>query len=186
MPLTDTDRLSTPNDMAELLKRLTAIVRDVETLSDNAQQRFWDDVNGSLQEIPAEELRLNDVVSMRSVNVLYSILSTICGPQLAEMVNGATKEYYESLISQMKEVTHRAWDAFLEPKLDAAKDTGVTVVSVSLASNNNLAGGIIRRVEGTAKLLKLTDPRPDSKTEHYFSSKDIIVMEIVRSSPPEA
>jgi len=183
--MTDTDRLSTPNDMVDLLKRLTTVVRDIEAVPDNAQQRFWDEVDHSLRETPAEDLRLDDAVSMRTVHMLYNILSTICGPQLAEMVNGATKEYYESIISQMKEVTHRPWDAFLDQKFDGTKGTEhegcLAVDAVSLHTTDNIGRGLLRYVAGDSKLLMLTT---DLGRERYFSSKDIIMMEFDRS--PEA
>lgn len=185
MPMTDTDHLSTPTDMADLLKDLTTIMRDVETLPDTAQLRFWDDVNHNLQTIPEDELLLGDVISMRSVNVLYSILSTICGPKLAEMVNGATKEYYESIIAQMKEVTHRPWDAFLDQKFDETKGTEhegcLAVAAVSLHTIDAIGRGLLRYVAGDSKLLRLTT---DTGKERYFSSKDIIMMEFDQPSEP--
>lgn len=180
--MTDTDRLSTPNDMTELLKHLTTIVRDVEAVPDNAQQSFWDEVDHSLRETPAEELRLDDAVSMRTVHMLYGILSTICGPQLAEMVNGATKEYYESIIAQMKEVTHRPWDAFLDQKFDETKGTEhegcLAVAAMCLHTTDDIGRGLLRHVDGDSKLLMLTN---DGGRERYFSSKDIIMMEFDRS-----
>lgn len=186
--MTDTDRLSTSADMVDLLKHLAKIMRDVEALPDNAQQRFWDDTNHGLEAIAAEEFRLEHTLTASSVRVFYNILATMCGPQLAEMVNGASKEYYESIISQMKEVTHRSWDTFLDQKLDETKDTdheGVAVVSVRLATINDIGGGLLKRVEGVSKLLKLTDTRLADKTECYFSSKDIILMEFARTHTPE-
>jgi hypothetical protein len=189
MPMTDTDHLSTPTDMVEILKRLTKLMRDVEALPDNAQQRFWDDTEHSLEAISSEDLRLDGAASARSVSVLYNILVAVCGQQLAEMVNGATKEYYESIISQMKEVTHRSWDTFLDQKFDETKGTdheGSVGASVALHTLNNIGIGILKRVEGTSKLLSLTDVTPDSNKTRYFSSKDIIMMEFTRRTPPSA
>jgi len=181
MTMTDADHLSTPVDMVELLKRLTKIMRDVETLPDVAQQRFWDDTEHHLQETPAEDIRLANV-GARSVTVLYSILVSMCGPKLNEMVNGATKEYYEGLVSQMKAMASCEWDLFLDQKFDETKGTdheGSIIASVTLRTVGAVVWGTLRRVDGDSSLLKLTT---DDDREHYFLSKDILKVEITK--PP--
>jgi hypothetical protein len=189
MTITDTDHLSTPADMVEIVKRLAKFMRDVETLPDNAQQRFWDDTEHSLETITSEDLHLDGAVSARSVSVLYNILVAVCGPQLSEMVNGATKEYYESLITQMKEMAEREWDAFLDQKFEETKGTGhegCITTSLALRTLNNIGRGTLKRVDGSPKLLKLTDEGPchDGELERYFSSRDIIMMEFTRPLKP--
>jgi hypothetical protein len=190
MQMTDTDRLSTPADMVDLLKRLPAIIRDVEALPDNAQQGFWEDVDHSLQAIPAEDLRLNETVSLRSVHALYNILSAICGPRLAEMVNGEAKEYYERLLTQMQEMTQRPpWEVFLDQKFDETKGTAhegsLAVTMVVLASIKNIGSGVLRRVGCDSKLLTLSIATVvnDSEVtkERYFTTRDIIMMELAQS-----
>ena len=183
MPMTDTDRLSTPADMAELLKRLSKIMRDIEALPDSAQQRFWEDTSHKLETGSTEDLRLNDV-GMRTVTTFYNILVWMCGPKLAEMVNGETKEYYERLLSQMKVATHCEWDAFLNQLFDETKGTdheGSITATVALRTINSLGCGTLRRVDSESSLLKLTDMRPDTDKERYFSSKDILTVEIART-----
>jgi hypothetical protein len=189
MTITDTDHLSTPADMVEIVKRLAKFMRDVETLPDNAQQRFWDDTEHSLETITSEDLRLDGAISARSVSVLYNILVAMCGPRLSEMVNGATKEYYESLITQMKEMAEREWDAFLDQKFEETKGTGhegCITTSLALRTLNNIGRGTLKRVDGSSKLLKLTDEGPcrDGELERYFSSRDIIMMEFTRPLKP--
>jgi hypothetical protein len=177
MPMTDTDRLSTPADLVDVLGRLTTILRDVEALPATAQQSFWDDLH-----MPAEDLRIDADVGIRTVSVLYNILVTMCGPRLTELVNGDAKEYYESIIAQMKEVTHREWDAFLDQKFEEAKGTdheGSVTGAVTIHTAKDLGRGLLRRVDGGLKLLKLTS-ETDGR-ERYFASKDIIMMEFEKT-----
>jgi hypothetical protein len=190
MPMTDTDHLSTPTDMVKLLKLLPTIMRDVEALPEGAQQRFWEDVDSSLQAIPVEDLRLNDAVSLRSVRVIYSILSTICGPRLAELVNGEAKEYYERLLTQMQEMTQRPpWEVFLDQKFDETKGTthegSLAVTMVVLASIKNIGSGVLRRVGCDSKLLTLSIATvvngSEVTKERYFTTRDIIMMELAQS-----
>lgn len=75
--MTDVDQLSTSSDVVEVFKQLTKIMRDVESLPDNAQVRFWDDTNRDISEVPAEDLRIGQSVSARSVTVLYNVLANI-------------------------------------------------------------------------------------------------------------
>ena len=177
MPMTDTDRLSTPVDLAGALSRLTLILRDVEALPATAQQHFWNDLHLSV-----EDLRIDADVSLRTVTVLYNILLAMCGPRLTELVNGEVKEYYESMIAQMKEATHREWDGFLDQKFEATKATdheGSLAVSLSLHTIKDSARGLLRRVDGNPRLLMLTDAEG---RERYFASKDIITMEFDKVS----
>lgn len=172
MAMTDTDHLSTPADLAGVLARLTAILRDVEALPAAAQQRFWDDVD-----MPVEDLRIDADVSLRTVTVVYNVLSTMCGPRLVELVSGDAKEYYESMIAQMKEAMHREWDAFLDQKFEETKGTdheGSVSASVTIHTAKDIGRGLLRRIDGGAKLLVLTDAEG---RERYFASKDIIMME---------
>ncbi len=178
--MTDTDLLSTPVDMVELLKRLTTIIRDVETLPDVAQQRFWNDTEHCLMEVSVEDLCLADVIGIRSVTVLYSLLVSICGPKLKEMVNGEAKEHYEGLISQMKSMSNCEWDSFLDQMFDNAKGTnheGGINVSVTLRTVGSIIVGTLSRVGSSSSFLKLTDMRIGSDKEYYFLSKDILMME---------
>lgn len=166
--MTDTDHLSTPIDMVTVLLRLAKIMRDVEALPDNAQQRFWEDTLHSLNGLPIEDLRLDAGVSKRSVSALYNLLVGMCGPQLVEMVNGDVKAYYEGLLTQMKTMMDCEWDVFLDQHKGAA-------VSVALRSTNNIIGkGTLKRV-ADSKILKLTD---DDGEERYFSSKDIVMLKL--------
>jgi hypothetical protein len=177
MPMTDTDRLSTPADLMDILKRLTTILRDVEALPATAQQHFWDDIH-----MPVEDLRIDADVSLRTVTVLYNILVTMCGPRLTELVNGDAKEYYESIICQMKEATHREWDAFLDQKFEETKGTdheGIVFASVTIHTAKDLGRGFLSRIDGDPRLLKLTDAEG---RERYFASKDIIMMEFEKAS----
>ena len=179
MPMTDTDRLSTPVDLVGALSRLTLILRDVEALPTTAQQHFWNDLHLSV-----EDLRIDADVSLRTVTVLYNILLAMCGPRLTELVNGEVKEYYESMIAQMKEATHREWDGFLDQKFEATKDTdhdGSLAVSLTLHTVKDIARGLLRRVNGNPRLLMLTDAEG---RERYFASKDIITMEFDKGSAP--
>jgi hypothetical protein len=172
MPMTDTDRLATPADLMDVLRRLTLIMRNVEALPATAQQHFWDDL-----QMPVEDLRIDADVSLRTVTVFYNLLVTMCGPRLTELVNGDAKEYYESIISQMKEATHREWDAFLDQKFEETKGTdheGSVFASVTIHTAKNLGRGLLRRIDGDPRLLKLTDAEG---RERYFASKDIVMME---------
>ena len=196
MTMTDTDHLSVPTDMVEILKRLTKFMRDAEALPDKAQQHFWDATEHSLEAISSEDLRLDGEASERSVRVLYNILSAICGPQLAELVNGEAKEYYERLLAQMQEVTKRPpWDVFLDQKFDETKgmdhEGRLDVAMVVLSSINNIGRGVLRRVEGNSKLLTLTGngvmwDGKEVPQERYFTSRDIIMMEFAPTPSPKA
>ena len=174
--MTDTDRLSTPTDLAESLSHLTEIMRDVETLPDNAQQRFWDDF--TRLQIPIEDLRIG-TISKRSVNILFNLLSTMCGPQLAELVSGELKESYERLIAQTQEALGGDWDTFLDQKFAEIKGTKnegrIRVVSVELRSSS-IGGGFLNRIDGV-HIMKLTEIVGGKPKERYFSSKDIAAVE---------
>lgn len=175
MQMTDVDHLSTSSDMVDVLKRLTKIMRDVESLPDNAQARFWDDTQQGAGEVP-EDLRIGQEVSTRSVTVLYNILANMCGPKLAEMVNGQITEYYERMLEQLKTVCQ--WDTFLDEQFEAAKSAGrdeSIAAEVTLHTVSKVGQGTVRRVEGNSKLLTLTTP---DRTARHFSSKDVIMMVI--------
>lgn len=186
MPITDTDRLSTPADMVDLLKRLAKIMRDVETLPDNAQQRFWEDAGHHLNAVPNEEIN-GSAVSTRSVTVLRNILLSMFGQQLAEAMREDAHEYYDKMMVQLKEASARPpsdWDNFLDERFEATKSTdheGSITASVYLATINRIGCGTLKRVDGS--LLKLTSAEGQGSgaagTERYFSSKDIIMMEFV-------
>jgi hypothetical protein len=178
MPLTSTDDLSTPASMVELLRDLTTIMEDVGALPDAAQQRFWEETDRALRMIPAEELQLTGTLSKYTVSVFYGILVNMCGSQLTEMVNGEAKEYYERVITQMKEVTQRSWETFLDEKLAATADGFLAVAEVSIDSAGYLGSGVLRYVDGASKILKLTT---SDGRERYFSSRDIVVMEFEKA-----
>lgn len=176
MPMTDTDRLSTPSDLVDTLKRLTTILREVEALPEIAQQRFWDDLH-----MPAEDLHIGADVGLRTVTVLYNILNVMCGPRLAELVNGEVKEYYERMLAEMQTMQHREWEAFLDQKFEAAKGTdheGSIAVTVAIHTVRDIGRGLLSRVDSAPKLLKLTSAEGK---ERYFASKDIIMMEFEKS-----
>jgi hypothetical protein len=171
MPMTDTDRLATPSDLGDTLKRLTTILREVEALPEPAQQRFWDELR-----VPAEDLRIADA-GMRTVAVLYNIMSAMGGPRLAELVNGEVKEYYERMLAEMQTMQHHEWEVFLDQKFEASKGTeheGRIEVTVAIHTVRDLGRGFLSRVDGAPKLLKLTSTEGK---ERYFASKDIIMME---------
>ncbi|HSX23245.1 MAG TPA: hypothetical protein VLE97_10780 [Gaiellaceae bacterium] len=176
--MTDTDRLSTPADLVEALKRLTTIMREIEALPDAAQKRFWEELR-----IPATDLRIGADVSLHTANVLYNILSTMCGPRLAEMLNGEVKEYYDRMLAEMQTMQEREWDALLDQKFAATKGTdhegSVAVAEVAVHTLREIGGGRLRRVDGAPKLLMLTD---EKGRERYFPSKDIIALEFEKSS----
>lgn len=178
MPMTDTDRLATPADMADVLRRLMKILLDLETLPESAQDRFWEDD----RHIALEDLRI-DPISMRSVTVLHNILVTMCGPRFAEMVNGEVKDYYERMLAQVKEGMTREWDVFLDQKFDETLGTdheGSITARAALATIGSIGAGSLSRV---SKIFKLTDV---NGVERYFSSKDIIMMELVDASSRKA
>jgi hypothetical protein len=177
MSMTSVDDLSTPSDMMKILKQLTRIVRDIEALPDKAGQRFWEDIDHSLRETPAEDLRLESTPSLRTTTALYNLLANMCGPQFVEMVNGATKQYYEDLLAQMREA-FGGWDEFIDQKFDEAKAAsleGIPIRSVVLHTINSIGGGSLRRVDRDSKLLKLTDTT--TGRGRYFLSKDLIMVE---------
>ena len=180
--MTDTDQLSTPTDMVDIVKRLTAIMREVESLPDSAQKRYWEDANAVLTTIPPEELRIgaHGEISQQSVHVLYSLLVSLCGPQLSALLNGEVKEYYEGMIAQMKEAMHDEWESLLDRKFeDPASHEGIPIASMGLRSTY-AGSGLLTRVDGSPKILKLTDAEGH---ERYFSSKDILLIEF---GPPPA
>ena len=122
--MTDTDRLPTPTDMVDLLKGLTAILRDIETLPDTAQQRFWADTQHELDATPVEDLCFADGIGTRSCTVLHNLLASMYGAKFREVATSAVKEYYEQLIAQVKEVMGDcAWGPFLNRKFDETKGT---------------------------------------------------------------
>jgi len=182
MQMTDVDHLSTSVDMVEVFKRLTKIMRDVGSLPDNAQARFWDDTQQGIGEVPVDDLRIGQEVSARSVTVLYNILSNMCGPKLVEMVNGQTTEYYERMLEQLKEQlkTVTQWDTFLDEQFEAAKSAALDeslTAEVTLHTVKTIGQGTVRRVGGDSKLLTLTT----EGMVRLFSSKDIITMVITRA-----
>lgn len=172
MPMTDTDRLATPSDLVDILKRLTTILREVEARPETAQQRFWDDLH-----MPAEDLRIGAEVGLRTVTVLYNILNVMCGPRLAELVNGEVKEYYERMLTEMQMMQPREWEGFLDQKFEAAKGTeheGSLAVTVAIHSVRDIGRGCLSRVDSAPKLLKLV--HADGK-KRYFAIKDIVMLE---------
>lgn len=172
MPMTDTDRLSTPADLADTLTRLTTILREVEALPDPAQQRFWDDLH-----IPVDDLRIAVDVSIRTATVVYHLLSTMCGQRLAELLNGETKEYYNRMLAEMQTMQEREWDALLDQKFAATKGTdheGSLAVAVAIHTLPDIGRGLLSRVEGVPKILKLTSVEG---RERFFASKDIGTLE---------
>jgi len=169
--MTDTDRLATPADLVDTLKRLTTILRETEALPSAAQQHFWDDLH-----MPAGDLRIGADVSLRTATVLYNILSTMCGPRLTELLNGEVKEYYDRMLAEMQTMQEREWDALLDQKFEAAKGTdheGSLAVIVAIHALKEI-GGLLSRVDGAPKLLKLADTEG---RERYFASKDIVTLE---------
>jgi len=175
MRMTDVDHLATSTDMVDVLKQLTKIMRDVESLPDNAQTRFWDDTQQDIGEVSVEDLRVGQM-STRSVTVLYNILANMCGPKLAEMVNGQITEYYERMLEQLKTVSQ--WDTFLDEQFEEAKSAGreeSLVAEVTLHGARTIGQGTVRRVGGNSKLLTLTTP---DRTVRHFSSKDVSMMVI--------
>jgi hypothetical protein len=188
MPIADTDHLSTPADMVGLLKRLTAIIRDVEAMPDNAQQRFWDGTNQGLRDVPIEELKIDvGSISTRTVSVLYAILVNTFGPKLGEMVRGDNSEQIEKMIAQIKESSARPrseWDTFLDEQFAAVKGTeseGTIDAQVSIAQVGPIGRGPVSRICGASELLMLSLwDAENSIKERYFSSRDIVMMDIVR------
>jgi hypothetical protein len=170
MPMTDTDRLSTPSDLGDTLKRLTTILREVEALPETAQQRFWDDLR-----VPVEDLHIATEVGMHTVSVVYNLLTVMCGPRLAELVSGESKEYYERMLTEMQTMQQREWDAFLDQKFATTKSITVTA---SIHTLHDIGRGILSRVEGAPKLLKFTT---DDGRERYFASKDIVMLEFEKA-----
>ena len=173
--MTDTDRLSTPSDLTDTLKRLTTILREVEALPDPAQQRFWDDLH-----VPVDDLRIGHDVGFRTVSVLFNLLNVMCGPRLAELVNGETKEYYERMLTEMQTMQQREWDAFLDQKFETDKSIMVTAAIHTL---RDIGRGLLSRVEGAPKLLKLTAV---DGSERYFASKDLVMLEFDKTEPTAA
>lgn len=174
--MTDTDRLSTPSDLVDTLKRLTTILREVEALPETAQQRFWDDLHMS-----AEDARIGADVSIRTTTVLYNLLNVMCGPRLAELVNGEVKEYYERMLTEMQTMQHHEWEALLDQKFEAIKGTaheGSLAVTVAIHSVKDSNRGLLSRVDGAPKLLKLTS---DEGKERYFAIKHIAMLEFVKT-----
>lgn len=176
--MTDTDRLSTPADLVSTLTRLGRILRDVEALPDTAQERFWDDLH-----MPAADLHIGANVSLRTVTVVCNILSTMCGPRLAELLNGEVKDYYERMLAEMQTMQEREWDELLEKKLEESKGTAhegsIRVAAIAIHSLNDIGRGLLSRVDGAPKLLKLTDAEG---RERYFASKVIVALEFEKLS----
>lgn len=175
MPMTDTDRLATPTDLAAVLTRLTAILRDVEGLPANAQQRFWDDLH-----ISVEDLDIGTDVSLLTTSVLYNLLKTMCGPRLAELTNGETKDYLAKMMEQMRSMAHREgpWDAFLDKELDQHKglsSEGNVAASVTLHGPKDLGHGNLRLVPDAPQLLVLVNL---DGSEHYFTRSSILMLNI--------
>jgi hypothetical protein len=111
------------------------------------------------------------------------MLANIGGPKFVEMVNGQNTEYYTRLLEQMQTqvetVTQRSqWDTFLDEQFEVAKraghDEGITA-EVTLHTVGTIEQGIMRRVEGSSKLLALTT----KETTRHFSSRDVIMMTVV-------
>jgi hypothetical protein len=177
MQMTDTDHLSTPADMVAFLKRLTKVMRDVEAIPDAAQQRFWEDTASILQNEDPQLVSLPGGGSLRSATVLYNILASMCGPQLTEMVNGVAKEYYESLIAQMRDMTHD-WDMFLEQLFDKTKGTDrEDSLYATVALRHASLSGALKHVPGSSNILAMTGVPPNGKT-CFFLKKDILALEI--------
>jgi len=171
MPMTDTDRLATPADLADVLRRLTSILRGVEALPGPAQQRFWEDLR-----VPADDLRVDADVSLRTVTMLYNILATMCGPRLNELLTGDAKEYYERMLAEMQTMQRHPWEAFLDQKFEETKGAGLAA-SVTLAIVGKIGRGTVKRADADGKLLVLTDTGRD----RYFASKDILVLEFEKT-----
>lgn len=173
--MTDTDHLSTPADMATVLARLAAILRDVEGLPANAQQRFWNDL-----QVPAEDIKIGPDVSLLTTQVLYNILATMCGPRLAELTNGATKDYYDKLMEEMRTMAHREgeWDTFLDTEFDQHKglsSEGHVAASVTLHGPKDLGHGKLKLVPDAPQLLALVD---SEGRERYFARSSILMLNI--------
>ena len=49
---------------------------------------------------------------MRTVSVIYNLLSTMCSTRLTELVSGEAKAYYDDMLAQMKVLGDCAWDEF--------------------------------------------------------------------------
>ncbi len=182
--MTDTDHLSTPADLRNVLKQLTTILREIETLPEPAQQRFWDDLH-----MPAEELQLGAQVSLSTVTVMYNVLRAMCGARLTEMVNGEAKEYLDRMLAEMQSMQNSEWDDLLDQKFKAEVPEGTEptegaeqplAVSMTLrAVQNNLGQGLLSRVPDSSLLkLKGADGR-----ERYFSSKDIVLLQFETPGP---
>lgn len=179
--MTDTDNLSKPSDMVNILKLLTKVLRDVETLPDSSQQRFWNEVDFDLRSTPPEEIVV-DRIGERSVSVVYNVLTAICGPKLAETVNGGLKQYYEDILAKVNEraVSDGAWEMFLERHFAVADKIEISGIAIS---GVNVGGGTLMRVDGVPQFLKLTNMR-DTKnmvdeTECYFATKDVVMVEFL-------
>jgi hypothetical protein len=193
MPMTDADDLSTPAEMADVLRRLTKIIRDVEALPDNAQEQFWDGTDKALSTVPTHELLLDAVASQRSVRALYALLVNLFGQELATMVNGEMAQYYEKMVAHMKEAAGQQsdWDDFLDHQFTATKDTdheGVLRASVAIHTVGTIGHGSVRRVDGSRILKIIPDVGAGTRkrAERHFSSRDILTMEMLVDEGVEA
>lgn len=104
----------------------------------------------------------------------------MCGPRLTELLNGEVKEYYDRMLAEMQTMQEREWDALLDQKFAATKGTdheGTLAVTVAIHTRKDI-GGLLSRVDGAPKLLKLTDVEGK---ERYFASKDIVMLEFMES-----
>ena len=184
MPITDTDSLSTPDDAVAVLVVLTKLIRDVEALPEQAQERFWEDAGRSVNALPREEVRIDVPVSARSVRVIYNLIAGIFGQQLIDMVNGDNAKALEQMLDQLRQSADRAteWGTFLDEKFEVAKEAGNEGVIKTAGVYLNaltLGPGSISRVEGESNLLKMTC----NDNDRYFASRDIVVMDLAHSRP---
>ena len=173
MPVTDTDHLSEPSDLVDVLRSLAAVLRDVEALPEVAIERFWDDTVNLLNAQP-EDLAFDRPLSKSSVDVLYNVLKNMCGKTLADLVAG---EISETMMAKMKEAMEESeWDVLLAQKAkEHASTDGVPAKMVTLDGIDKIGGGVLKRVDGAPRLLRLIDPI--SLQERYFSSKSLVMVE---------
>ena len=121
-------------------------------------------------------------VSLRTATVVYNLLSTMCGARLTELLNGESKEYYDRMLAEMQTMQEREWDALLDQKFAATKGTdheGSLAVTVAIHTLQDIGRGLLSRVEGVPKILKLTNAEG---RELYFASKDIVTLEFEKLS----
>ena len=82
----------------------------------------------------------------------------------------------------------------LNAQIDASKGTdheGRFAAAISLATVRSIGQGWVSRVEGSTKLLKMTDlerpcTSPDDPKKRYFQAKDILLVNLVdkKCAPP--